>query len=104
MKKVKRVRRSEAVWRELFSRQEASGRRVSEFCRREGINAGLFRRWRAALEESRRASEPKRPSPKGTQASAATPFMDLGALGSTGARFEVRLELGAGMTLSLVRN
>lgn len=103
MKKAKRVKRSEAVWRELFSRQAASGLRVSEFCRREGINAGLFRRWRATLERSRRTSEPKRPPRERTQASAAAPFIDLGALGSSSARFEVRLELGAGMTLSLVR-
>jgi transposase-like protein len=101
MQKIKRVRRSEAMWRELFSRQEASGLRVSEFCRRERINAGLFRRWRATLKGSRRAGEPRQLPPKGT--AAAAPFIDLGALGGTGARFEVRLELGDGMALSLVR-
>lgn len=102
MQKIRRVKRSEAVWRELFSRQAQSGLRVSEFCRREGLNAGLFRRWRAALAGSRR-SEPKRPPDNGAQASTAAPFIDLGALGSGGTRLEVRLELGAGMILSLVR-
>jgi hypothetical protein len=34
---------------------------------------------------------------------AAAPFIDVGVLGSRGARFEVRLELGDGMTLSVVR-
>lgn len=102
MQKIKRVRRSEAMWRELLSRQAASGVRVSEFCRREGINAGLFRRWRAALKGSRRGGEPRRP-PNEATATAVAPFIDLGALGSRGARFEVRLELGDGVVLSLVR-
>lgn len=102
MQQIKRVRRSEAVWRELLSRQAASGLRVSEFCRREGINAGLFRRWRATLGESQRHSEPRR-APNETKAMAAAPFIDVGVLGSRGARVEVRLELGDGMTLSVVR-
>ena len=49
MKKRRRIRRSEATWRELFSRQAASGMRASEFCRREGIDKNVFHRWRAAL-------------------------------------------------------
>ena len=49
MKKTRRIRRSEATWRELFSRQPASGMRASEFCRREGINKNVFHRWRVAL-------------------------------------------------------
>src|ERR1039458_3189876 len=49
MKKTRRIRRSEATWRELFSRQAASGMRASEFCRREGINKNVFHRWRVAL-------------------------------------------------------
>jgi hypothetical protein len=49
MKKATRIRRSEATWRELFSRQAASGMRASEFCRREGINKNVFHRWRVAL-------------------------------------------------------
>ena len=52
MGKVRRVRRSAAMWRELFSRQANSGLGVSEFCRREGINASLFRRWRSSLKHA----------------------------------------------------
>jgi transposase-like protein len=52
MSKIRRVRRSAAIWRELFSRHGSCGLTVTEFCRREGINAGLFRRWRSALDRS----------------------------------------------------
>ena len=56
MGQSKRIRRGAAVWRQLFSRQSSSGLSVPEFCRREGINASLFRRWRSALK----GSEPDR--------------------------------------------
>jgi hypothetical protein len=37
-------------------------------------------------------------------AEAAVPFIDLGDLRSGGARYEVRLELGAGIVLSIARS
>ena len=99
--KHKRVKRSEPTWRELFSRQAASGVTVAEFCRSEGINAGLFRRWRSALKRSR---PPDAKPPKARVVTqAASPFIDLGGLGSGRSRFEVRLELGAGVVLSVAR-
>jgi hypothetical protein len=45
MGQSKRIRRGTAGWRKLFSRQSGSGLSVPEFCRREGINGSLFRRW-----------------------------------------------------------
>jgi hypothetical protein len=99
---IKRVKRSAAVWRELFRRQGSSGLAAAEFCRRERINAGLFRRWRSALSEPRQpergAGKPKAAAPP------AAPFIDLGGLGSSGSRYEVRLELGGGVVLSLARS
>jgi hypothetical protein len=97
----KRIRRSATVWRGLFSRQESSGLSVPEFCRRERINASLFRRWRLTLKDSARGprvaarAEPAAPVP--------VPFIDLGDLRSGGSRFEVRLELGSGVILSIAR-
>lgn len=44
-----RVRRSEAEWRELFSRYEKSGLNAREFCGKEGIGHESFRRWRIKL-------------------------------------------------------
>ena len=101
MGQVKRVRRSAAVWRELFSRQANSGLGVSEFCRREGINASLLRRWRSSLKHAGQVSRgASRAEPA---AEVPAPFIDLGGIRSGGSRFEVRLELGAGIVLSLAR-
>jgi transposase-like protein len=99
MGRVKRIRRSTGTWRELFSMQASSGVSVPEFCRREGINASVFRRWRLSLK-GRGRSQPveSRPEP-----GAAIPFIDLGDLRSGGPRLEVRLELGAGVVLSIAR-
>jgi transposase-like protein len=99
MKKVRRIRRTEATWRELFSRQAASGMRVAEFCRREGINQNVFYRWRAALLGSG-VSAAVAPVAGRTEPSA---FLDLGAHSQPCRRWEVRLDLGQGMVLSVAR-
>ena len=100
MSKTKRVRRDAAMWRELFSRQGSCGLTVTEFCRREGINAGLFRRWRSARDRS--GVDVAAPD-SASGAKSMAPFIDLGALSSRASRFEVRLELGDGVVLNLVR-
>lgn len=95
---IKRVKRSEATWRELFVRQASSGVTVAEFCRAEGINAGLFRRWRARLSaRSGRAARRRRRSV------AKAPLIDLGTLPSVRSHMEIRLELGSGVVLSIAR-
>lgn len=100
----KRVKRSEATWRELFARQAASGATVTEFCRTEGVNAGLFRRWRAKLAARPRSHGQRTHKPQAVQVKApAAPFIDLGGLRPDSGRFEVRLELGGGMVLSIGR-
>jgi hypothetical protein len=87
MEHVKRIRRSAAMWRELFSRQASSGLSVPEFCRREGINASLFWRWRSSLKASGKVIRvPTRDEPA---AEAPVKFIDLGGIGSGGPRFEV---------------
>jgi transposase-like protein len=102
----RRVKRSAAMWRELFRRQTSSGLVTAEFCRREGINAGLFRRWRAALAEPKRGrggASRTRGRPEAVTPST-TSFIDLGGLGSAGtSRFDIRLELGGGIVLSIAR-
>jgi hypothetical protein len=99
MRKTRRIRRSEATWRELFSRQAASGMTGSQFCRHEGINKNVFQRWRMALLGSgvRAAVSPV--------AARAQPswFIDLGALSAPTSRWEVRLDLGQGMVLNVAR-
>lgn len=98
MKKARRIRRSEATWRELFSRQAASGLTVSEFCLREGINKNVFHRWRGLLGREVQGIAKSVPVP-----APAASFIDLGALGAPTSRWEVRLDLGQGMVLSVAR-
>jgi hypothetical protein len=102
MAQKKRIRRGEAGWRQLFCRQSSSGLSVPEFCRKEGVNASLFRRWRSVLKDSegdrRLISQTER------VAEGPAPFIDLGDFRSPGPRFEVRLELGAGVILSIARS
>jgi len=99
MDQVKRIKRSEATWRELFVRQVSSGMSVLEFCRAEKINPGVFRRWRSMLNGGIAAKETaSRTVPK-----AVTPFIDIGAVGAAPSRMEVRLELGGGVVLTVAR-
>ncbi len=102
MAQKKRIRRGAAVWRQLFSRQSSSGLSVPAFCRQEGVNAALFRRWRSVLKDSRSARQViSSPSEQVTEGPA--PFIDLGDFRSKDPRFEVRLDLGAGVILSIAR-
>jgi hypothetical protein len=99
MNKTRRIRRSETTWRELFSRQAASGMTASEFCRREGINKNVFQRWRVALlGNGVRAAV----GPVAVRAQPSS-FIDLGALSQPSSRWEVQLDLGQGMVLSVAR-
>ncbi len=100
MAKRRRIRRSAAVWQGLFARQASSGLSVPEFCGREKINAGVFRRWRAVLKD---ADQDVGHASVTAPLAEAAPFIDLGGIGPGGARFEVRLELGAGLVLSIAR-
>jgi transposase-like protein len=86
------------AWREVVERYESSGQSVSEFCKREGLCVSSFKRWRPRVGED--LQEQVVPP-----AIAAGEFVDLGTIPRSGdaARFEVRLDLGAGMTLHIVR-
>jgi hypothetical protein len=100
MEPIKRIKRSESTWRELFARQAASGLSVLEFCRAERVNSGVFRRWRSMLNGAGKVVKTK---PR-TQAKGAAPFIDIGTVDAARSRFEVRLELGSGMILSIARS
>ena len=100
MARKKRIRRSAALWRSLVSRQASSGVTVAEYCRREKINAGVFHRWRTVLQDGDQAAGH---ASVAAPVAEAAPFIDLGGLAPRGSRYEVRLELGAGMVLSIAR-
>lgn len=82
---------------------------VLAFCDREGISTASFYRWRSILKGSQQAPRSQKPS---MVADRAAGFVDLGALSTSGScpasgiaqrRFEVRLDLGGGVLLHLVR-
>lgn len=97
--KAKGSRRSEHEWRSLLSRHPSSGQGVEAFCRDEQISAASFYRWRSILRDGR-----DRDASVGKGSGSA--FVDLGALGSVAAvkpRFDLKLDLGDGLVLHLVR-
>jgi putative transposase len=105
MEKVSRRRRSESAWREIVERHGQSGLTVPEFCEQEGIKAASLYGWRSRLREDSQTppASPVVPEKPKESAAPASGFIDLGSLGTRSSRFEVRLELGGGVLLHLVR-
>lgn len=100
MQQITRVRQGADGWRGILERFAQSELTVRAFCQREGCSPASFYRWRSVLKGSRQ----KPRSPKSSMvANRAADFVDLGALSSSGPRFEVRLDLGGGVLLHLVR-
>ena len=103
-----RVHRSEAAWRAIFEQQHASGMTIDAFCYNQGIARSTFNRWQSLLradESSGLRSRAAGADEIGEQAPAAEHFIDAGELrvdGSDGA-IEVRLDLGAGLVLTIRR-
>jgi putative transposase len=97
---VRRRRRSSKEWQSLLSRFAASGLSVAAFCRRESVSTASFQRWRR-LVDGGAGGERLGETPAG--------FVDLGTLvgaaadAASSGRLEVRLELGGGVVLHLVR-
>lgn len=109
------IAQCELEWRERLARHAASGQTVVVFCKNESSTEGQFYRWRARL---------RGPSGLAVRASnaapASAPFIDLGAVNvpnvnGTASRadqlsvakldpFEVRLDLGHGLVLHIVRH
>lgn len=100
MGKARRIRRGVRVWQQLVSKQGKSGLPVREFCQRERINRVLFYRWRTKLSRPERDQQPRIGA---REATAVTPFIDLGSLEASAGRCEVRLEFGGGVVLTLAR-
>jgi putative transposase len=93
-------RRSAQAWRDVVARFAQSGLTEEAFCEREGPGVKLFHRWRF-----KRGSTPMRPSAdKVAPVSGATAkFVELGSLKDGGSRLEMRLDLGGGVLLHVVR-
>ncbi|MGH8142521.1 MAG: IS66 family insertion sequence element accessory protein TnpA [Steroidobacteraceae bacterium] len=96
-----RRRRSEQAWSELVRQQSQSGLSVQAFCRREGLNAWTFYGWRSRLRAGAAGEESAVIRSAVTEP--ASGFIDLGALRPCGTRCEIRLDLGGGVVLQVVR-
>ena len=102
--KSKRIRRNEGQWRALLSRFTASGLSVAAFCEREAVSTASFYRWRGLIgqhDDGEMVSVPNR---------SASAFVDLGTLGTSSSApvsfapaLDLRLDLGGGVSLHLVR-
>jgi putative transposase len=91
----KRQRRSREQWQALLARFESAGLSVAAFCAGELISEASFYRWRGLFASSG----------AGHELAPAAAFVDLGAMASgvREARLELRLDLGGGVVLHLVR-
>ena len=72
---------------------------MSRVCRREAVSTASFYRWRGLLEQH--------DGGEGLPVRSQPAFVDLGALraeSARGAPIELRLDLGGGLTLHLVRH
>jgi hypothetical protein len=97
----KKLRRcGEGQWRGLHARFDASQGSIAAFCRREAISTARFYRWRARLGATEECGRKVRKY-------GAPVFVDAGTLGGAGAvgsRLDLKLDLGEGPVLHLVRS
>lgn len=101
--KGKWVRRSASEQRAMVAKFAGSGMAAAAFCRREAISMASLRRWRSLHGDGGLAQcapvTPARREPP-------TAFVDLGALrlpATSTRRLELKLDLGEGLVLHLVR-
>ncbi|MGE3676139.1 MAG: IS66 family insertion sequence element accessory protein TnpB [Polyangiaceae bacterium] len=101
--KGKWVRRSAGEQRAMVAKFAGSGMAAAAFCRREAISVASLRRWRS-LHGDGGLADCVPSTPIGREPPSA--FVDLGALSlpATGTRrLELKLDLGEGLVLHLVR-
>jgi hypothetical protein len=99
-KQGKGSRRSRSEWRSLLAKFDASAMGVEGFCRREAISAASFYRWRSRLGNEGDGGEV-------VGSARAAAFVDLGTLNCAlppRPRLDLRLDLGEGLVLHLVRS
>ena len=91
-------RRSEGEWRALLARFVESGMGVEQFCRSESISSASFYRWRTRIDGGVAVAKPAK--------IARAAFVDLGVIGSgpSPSRMDLKLDLGGGIILHLVRS
>jgi hypothetical protein len=101
MEKIKQRRYGAKGWRKIVDRFEESGLTALAFCAQERIGTKSLRRWQLRLGEDSDQSMVAAKAARLTNKPSG--FIDLGDLRSGSSRYEVRLELGAGIVLSIAR-
>lgn len=110
MEQIKRRRLSADAWRAILERFSRSDLTVQAFCQQEGVSVASFYLWRSKLAGSQERSQPAR----GVARQPKADFLDLGTLTThtheargpaeiASRCFELRLDLGGGLHLHLVR-
>ena len=89
--KAKRRRLGAQAWGEMVARFTSSGLSAEVFSQRERVSLASLKRWQQELGREESVAG----GPGG--------FLELGSLRSSGSRFEVRLDLGDGVLLTLSR-
>jgi len=101
MEKTRRKRRGATAWRGVLTRYEESGLTAAAFCEREGICSQSLYHWRTRL--GRVPDQPVTEKVAGV-ANTGDGFIDLGAMRAGSSHLELRLDLGGGVLLHLVRD
>jgi hypothetical protein len=97
----KLTRRGRDEWQSLLSGFDQSALSVEAYCRRESISAGSFYRWRGILGGKTRMR-----SDVTAVRDTAPAFVDIGSLNAAPVhrpRLDLKLDLGEGLVLHLVR-
>lgn len=111
MSAIKRRRLSKQEWSEVMRRFEGAGATVKRFCTQEGLSTQSFYRWRDRLDGDGGVRAPTPPTSALIRQprSEADSFIELGELPGAAAPahlatgLELRLELGGGVVLQIVR-
>ena len=108
MERSRRRRFTAAGRRALIERLNSSRLSVSAFCEREGIRRTSLYRWRSIVANEGAAEQPEAREPSAsarmsTRMETRPGFIDLGALSAESSRLELKLDLGCGVLLHLVR-
>lgn len=104
MEQNRQRRRDAQAWRELLGRFADSAVSVPAFCAREGISEASFYRWRSMLRRARTVRKRAAVVIAGAVPKPSAPFVDLGTLTPGPSRVELKLDLGGGVLLQLVRS
>jgi putative transposase len=96
-------RRSAETWRAMVARFAQSGLTEAAFCEHEGVSAKLFHRWRAKRSSATPRPAANKPARVAPSSASTSGFVDLGSLKDSGSKLEMRLDLGGGVLLHVVR-